>query len=130
MISKKANKSVHKCVMYEIRMFLVLMYPINSNMEPNPCMQSAYGSIFKFVICKDAKNTITKSIDEITDNLRLLEYLKNTRIKNMNGMNLTNSSLIKININGGIDIKDIVLESITLPPTMPICSKSVDIIKQ
>ena len=81
-------------------------------------MQSANRNIFKFTMCKDAKNTMTKSIDEIMDNLRLLEYLKNTRKKNMNGMNLTNSSVIKLNINGTIDIKDIiVLVCMEPPPT-------------
>ena len=61
--------------MYETRMFLVLMYPINSNIEPKPCMQSANKNMTGFNTCKDANITITKATDMITANLRLLVYL-------------------------------------------------------
>ena len=47
-----------------------------------------------------AKSIITTSIDKIMDNLRLLVYLKEVLKRNMNGMNLTNSSPITKNING------------------------------
>lgn len=76
-------------------MFLVLMYPINSKIDPKPCMHSANRNMLKVYACKDAKITITNATDTIMDNLRLFENLKHNLKKNTNGMNLMNSSLIR-----------------------------------
>ena len=111
--------------MYGIKRFFVLIYPKNSNIEPNPCIANANGNMLKLYACKDAKNTITIIIDVITENLRLFEYLNNIRKKNMNGMNLNNSSPISENISGGISINEGF--SIRVLPIIPKGSRSVDI---
>ena len=74
--------------------------------------------MFKLYACKDAKNSITKAIDTITDNLRLFENLNATLKKNMNGMNLRNSSTINEKNNGGTSIH-VGLGPIRSPPTIP-----------
>ena len=55
---------------------------------------------------------MTRSIDAITDNLRLSVYLYNIHKKNMNGTNLIIFSPINENIKGRIE-KIVVVDSFT-----------------
>lgn len=125
-INEKMDTSVHKWVIYEIRIFLVLIYPIYSNIEPKPCIQSANINILKLYACRVAKNIITKITDMITDSLRFSENLKNTLKKNTNGINLINSSLINENIDAIIVIMDMELSSTSPPLTIPKFSNNID----
>ena len=68
--------------MYEIKTFFVLIYPINSNIEPKPWINNANKSIFKSYAWMHAKRAITPSTDTIMDNLRLFENL-NSNVKNI-----------------------------------------------
>ena len=67
-------------------------------------------------------------MDETTDNLRLSLYLKINRKKNMNGMNLRNSSVINENINGITSNIDTVDCSTRSAPIIPTFSNKVEMI--
>ena len=66
--------------------------------------------------CNNPNNIITVNAETITEVLRLFEYLKNKRRKNMNGMNFNSSSPI---IENGRDISEIAVilsgETTSLP---------------
>ena len=100
-------------------MFLVLKYAKNSNIEPKPWTKIVYIKVSQLSECKDAKNTMVISMDKTADNLRLSVYLKINRKKNMNGMNLRNSSVINENINGTTSNSDNVDCSRDLHPLSP-----------
>ena len=61
--------------MYDISKFFVLMYPMNSNIDPNPCMNIANRNILKSYACNDANMSITIIMDMIIDAFLLSVYL-------------------------------------------------------